>query len=104
MDWWETPVSGPSAILWFENLTLPNSVPVFNIPKKLPSNSSFLWISTLFLFQVARLQDFRRLKKELLLDILDAIAEYMQSGQHYDLISFHQQVENIDIKDQKDYR
>lgn len=54
--------------------------------------------------KVARLQDFRRLKKELLLDILDAIAEYMQSGQHYDLISFHQQVENIDIKDQKDYR
>lgn len=57
-----------------------------------------------FLFKVARLQDFRRLKRELLLDILDAIAEYMQSGQNVDMISFQQQVENTDIRDQKDGR
>jgi len=54
--------------------------------------------------KVARLQDFRRLKKELLLDILDAIAEYMQSGSNIDYVSFQQQVDSIDIGDQRDAR
>ena len=53
---------------------------------------------------MARLQDFRRLKRELLLDILDAIAEYMQSGSNIDYVSFQQQVDSLDIGDQREAR
>ncbi|XP_065054346.1 leucine-zipper-like transcriptional regulator 1 [Rhopilema esculentum] len=52
--------------------------------------------------KVARLQDFRRLSKELLLGILDAIADYMQSGQQFDFVPYHPQIENVDFKDHKD--
>eukprot|EP00794_Sanderia_malayensis_P013893 gene13893-15341_t len=51
--------------------------------------------------KVARLQDFRRLNKELLLDILDAIAEYMTSGQNIDTIFFSPQPEITEAKDSK---
>ncbi len=52
-----------------------------------------------FSFQVSRLQDFRRLSKELLLDVLDAIAEYMTSGQQMNAVVFTPQAEIADTRE-----
>ena len=66
-----------------------------------PKKTIMLNIYLVLFYQVNRLQDFRRLNRELLLDVLDNIAEYISTSHNNDLIIYAPQVENIEPRDAK---